>query len=206
MKQEYTFFNDGTIVFDDTRSVKELIAHAFEMFDYYEPFGMDIVTLFQCHHPNTSTGWFTTDVNMSCADEIKNPGELCFAYHLPDVFYFAEGGWGHHMKKLGNHPIIPNAVELKLRFEDFNNTVMMNGTYCFMDIIRELNRVGYISDDCKCVKVLLVGCGKKYSISFSDPIMKLPLTDFVSKIQEYHAVYTKLGENDFVYYEVFEIC
>lgn len=126
MIQKYSFFNEDIIEFDDTRSVKELIQYAFEQFDYYEPAGMEIVTLFQCHHPQSDTGWFTIDTNRKCSDEIIDRNNLCFAYYMPNVFYFAEGGWGHHMIELGNHPNIPRPVALKIRFEDFDNTVIIN--------------------------------------------------------------------------------
>ena len=116
MIKNYTFFDGGTISFDDEKKVKELIRYAFDEFDYYEPIGIEYVTIFQCHHSKTNTGWFTKDTNNSCCDEIENPDELCFAYYVPEVFYFAEGGWGHHMRELGNHPEIPNPVDIKLRF------------------------------------------------------------------------------------------
>ena len=80
--------------FDDSKTVREMIQFAFDQLDYYEPAGMEIVTVFQCHHPKTSTGWFTRDTGRICAEEIINTDELCFAYQIPDVFYFAEGGWG----------------------------------------------------------------------------------------------------------------
>lgn len=87
MKQEYTFCDGGTLEFDDSKSVKELIEYAFDTFGYYEPMGMDILTIFQAHHPDTNTGWVTTDVTLRCVDEIRNRDWLCFAYHLPDVFF-----------------------------------------------------------------------------------------------------------------------
>lgn len=207
MKQKYTFFDGGTIKFDDKKSVKELIAAAFDSFDYYEPLGMDIVTLFQAHHSKTNTGWFTTDVEVSCAEEIENPNELCFAYHLPNVFYFAEGGWGHHMAELGNHPEIPNAVSLSLRFDDFDNTLVINGQYSFNDIIHTLKRADYIPDSCKFIKVIPIGCGhKSYSIPFSDSLMSICLTDFREKINQYNSKHIKLESGEFIYYEIFEIC
>ena len=49
MKQKFFFFDGGEIEFDDRRSVKELIEYAFESFGYYEPMGMEIVTLFQAN-------------------------------------------------------------------------------------------------------------------------------------------------------------
>lgn len=203
MKKTYVFFGSGDIEFDDSRSVKELIEYAFDQFDYYEPMGMDIVTVFQCHHPKTNVGWFTTDVNRSCAEEIVNPRELCFAYYLPGVFYFAEGGWGHHMINLGNHPEIPNPVSIHLRLEDFDENVVINGNYTFYDVVIALKNADYVSMDCQYIKVLPVGVRGAYSISLSDPIMRVPLTDFKKMIPQYNKRYIS-GES-FIYHEIFEI-
>lgn len=130
MTRIYQFVGEEPLSFDDSKSVKELIQYAFDEFGYYEPAGMELVTLFQ-PQARTYTGWFTTDTTRSCADEIENRENLCFAYSMPNVFYFAEGGWGHHMLKLGNHPPIDAPVLLKLRFEDFDHSVVINGTYTF---------------------------------------------------------------------------
>ena len=143
MKKQYHFFGEDPIWFDDDKTFRELIVYAFDCFEYYEPCGMNIVTVFQCHHPKSNTGWFTTDVSKKCSEEIVNPDELCFAYNLPNVFYYAEGGWGHHMPELGNYPIVPDPVCLKFRFEDFDNSVVINGNYCMRDVIWFLRHTGY---------------------------------------------------------------
>ena len=206
MIQKYMFCDGGTLEFDDSKSVKELIEYAFDTFGYYEPMGMDIVTLFQAHHPNTNTGWFTTDTTLRCADEIKNRDWLCFAYHLPNVFYFAEGGWGHHMKELGNRPSIDNEVSLTIRFDDFKNTVIVNGKYTFNDIINLLKRTEYISDDCRCVEVIPVGCARKaYALSFEDPIMKVHLSKFEKILEQYNSERIRLGDGEFIYHTELEI-
>lgn len=205
MLQKYTFFDGGTVEFDDARTVKELLAYAFYRFGYYEPFGMDVVTLFQGHHPDTYCGWFTTDVNRKCVDEIKNPDELCFAYYMPDVFYFAEGGWGHHMPTLGNHPMIPDAVALNIRFEDFDHNVVINGNYSFRDVIDMLVSVGYIPRSSKYVKVLLGGLPEaNYLLSLSDEIMGKTLTDFAKKIKMKSRELQEENKKH-IYCEIFEI-
>lgn len=52
MIQKYKFEGENDFIeFDDSKSVKELINYAFDKFDYFEPAGIEIVTLFQCHHP-----------------------------------------------------------------------------------------------------------------------------------------------------------
>ena len=205
MLQKYMFWDGGSLEFDDSRSVKELIQYAFDTFDYYEPMGLDIVTLFQAHHPNTSTGWFTTDTTLRCADEILDRDWLCFAYHLPNVFYFAEGGWGHHMSGLGNRPPIPNEVRLSLRVEEKENAIVLNGNYTFMDVVRALKKNGYICADCNAVRVLPVGVAQSYSIPFSDPIMNLSLTEFIENVELNHDKYLKLSKGDFIYRTIFEL-
>lgn len=179
MITKYCFFDGGELEFDNTKSVRELIEYAFEVFDYYEPLGMNIVTIFQAHHSKSSEGWFTTDTSRSCAEEIENCDELCFAYYLPDVFYFAEGGWGHHMKTLGNHPLIDDPVSLHLRFDEFDNTVVINGKYSFEDIINYLQEGDYLPDNVKTLLVRAINPYKEpYLIPLSDESIKLNLRVF----------------------------
>ncbi len=203
MIREYSFSGDGTLKFDDSRTVRELIEYAFEEFGYYEPAGMETLTIFQPSHSRTNNGWFTQDTNRRCADEIEKCKHLCFAYQMPGVFYFAEGGWGHHMIELGNHPVIPDPVAIMIRFDDFRNTVVINGNYCFNDIIRYLKKTGYISEDCSRLRVLLVGTGEAYSIPFSDSIMQIPLRYFEEKISEYTD--QRYPGHGMVYHEEIEI-
>lgn len=206
MIKTYSFITDNiTFDFDDSRTIRELIDHAFNQFDYYEPAGMEIVTLFQCHHSKTSTGWFTTDTSRKCADEIENADELCFAYYMPGVFYFAEGGWGHHMIELGNHPIISHAVDIKIRFDDFRNTVVINGEYCFNDIVSYLKKTEYIPEDSSRLLVHLIGTSDgSYEIPFSDAVMYIPLSDFQNKIEEYTD--KCFPDHGFIYHVEIEIC
>lgn len=203
MLKKYYFFGSGTVEFEDSKTVKELIQYAFEQFGYYEPAGMEIVTLFQCHHSQSNCGWFTRDTDRTCAEEIENCDELCFAYQMPGVFYFAEGGWGHHMPELGNHPIIPDPVELRIRFEDFDNTVVINGKYCFNDIIKYLKATQYITDH-PMLLVNPVGIpDDPYYIGCSDALMQLNLADFLDRIEEYND--KRYPNHDRIYYEIFEI-
>lgn len=146
---------------------------------------MDVVTLFQAHSSKSTEGWFTTDVNKTCAEEIEDPEWLGFAYHLPGVFYYAEGGWGHHMVTLGNHPVINNPVSLHLRFDEFDNTVVIAGKYSFKDIIAKLIDVGYITDEATHLIIRSVNPYREpYTISFSDQMMNLPLTEFGNKLPD----------------------
>ena len=206
MLQQYTFWNEGTITFNDENSVGALIAYAFGQFGYYEPFGMEIVTVFQGHHPDTNSGWITTDTTKTCAEEIKNPHELFFAYYLPNVFYFAEGGWGHHMKSLGNHPHIENATSLHIRFDDFDNTIVINGQYTFADIVNMLKTTEYIDNSCCKIKIIPVGCASGYDIPFSDPIMNVCLSDFEKSLEQYNAERITLSRGEYIYHTILQIC
>lgn len=205
MIRNYTFEGEKTgIQFDDSKTVRELILCAFEQYGYDEPAGMDIVTLFQSHHSDSYNGWFTRDTSRICAEEIENPDGLCFAYQMPGVFYFAEGGWGHHMEELGNHPLIPDPVSIRLRFDDFDNTVVINGKYTFGDIAGYLKKTRYIPQNSRVLLIHPVGIKEgPLSISLDDKIMRLPLNEFLEKVrEETDRTYTDHGH---IYHEIFEI-
>ena len=85
MNRIFKFSGEKPIVYDDIKSVKELIQYSFHQFNYYEPAGMEIVTVFQ-PQSRTYTGWFTTDTSLSCKEEIEDAENLCFAYHMPMCF------------------------------------------------------------------------------------------------------------------------
>lgn len=204
MLQTYHFIYDPPpLSFDDTQSVKSLLAYAFDHFDYYEPAGLEIVTIFQPHHSQSNCGWFTTDTSRTCAEEIESPEHLCFAYHLLECFYFAEGGWGHHMPELGNHPSIPDPVLLPLRFEDFNNSVVINGNLTFRDVISYLQRYDYIPTGCDLyVKPVGITAGP-YRVSRSDRLLGIPLKEFEAEID---VMGKKMYPGDgYIYHNIFEL-
>lgn len=178
MCRMFNFSAQEPLFFDDTKSIKELIQYAFDEFGYYEPAGMEIVTLFQ-PKSRTYTGWFTTDTSRLCVDEIEDAETLCFAYHMPNVFYYAEGGWGYHMLHLGNHPQIDNPVLLHLRFDDFDNSVVINGKYTFENIISFLKRTNYLPPKVSSLLIRAINPYQEpYSISFDSDLMHLQLTEF----------------------------
>lgn len=188
MIQTYKFFEENSpLEFDDSKTVKELLQYAFEQFDYYEPFGIDSVTVFQCHHPKSNNGWFTIDTKRRCVDEIVNRDELCFGYHIPGILYYAEGGWGHHMEKLGNHPVFENPVSLKLKFEDFNHTVVFEGTHSFREILNLLKSTGYIEENISQIKVQILAYPKpNYTqyIGLHNPILDVAMTEFEKSLPQ----------------------
>ncbi len=85
---------------------------------------METVTIYQSGHAH-----FTLDTIRKCYEEIKDPNGLCFAYYIPGFLYYAEGGWGHHMSELSNHPEFISPVSLKIKFEDFDHTIVFEGTH-----------------------------------------------------------------------------
>lgn len=187
MLQKYHVFGvTGTkgFCFDDTRTVQEFVEALFCEYNYYEPFGMEFVTIFQGHSDRGYCGWFTTDKSKRCSEEITHPNDLCIAYNVPGVFYYAEGGWGHHMISLGNSPSLDNPVSLHLRFRDndnehFDNTVVIAGQYTFRDIISCLIEYDYSLFNQK--QIIIHSCNpyrEPYSISFDDALLKAPLVDF----------------------------
>lgn len=176
MIQEYGFFGENTLKFEDSKTVRELLEYAFEQYGYYEPFGMDTVTIYQ-----TNTPHFTLDTSRKCYEEIKEPDDLCFAYYIPGFLYYAEGGWGHHMAELSNHPVFKHPISLKLKFKDFHNTVVFEGSHSFREVLNLLTKVRYISDSISQIKIQVLAYPKpNYTkhIDCSDAILDAPMTEF----------------------------
>lgn len=129
---------------DDSISVKELIEILMDRIDCYEPLGIDRVRIFEGYSEKSLSGWYIDNILQTCDKAIDNPNDLYLAYHMPDMFFYAEGGWGHHMVNLGNSPVIPNAVSLHIRFEEFDNTVVVNGAYTLREMILFIEKSGYL--------------------------------------------------------------
>ena len=194
MIQEYSFFKEDTIKFEDSKTVKELLEYAFEQYGYYEPFGMDSVTIYQANIPH-----FTLDTSRKCCEEIKNPDGLCFAYYIPGFLYYAEGRWGHHMAELSNHPVFNHPVSLKLKFKDFNHTIVFEGSHSFREVLNLLTKVGYISDSISQIKIQVLAYPKpNYTkhIDCSDAILDAPMTEFNEMLPTDEIVTLVLGEKD----------
>ena len=136
--------NDVVVEVDDSISVKELIEVLMERIDCFEPLGIDCVRLFEGFSEKSFSGWFIDNISETCNEAIDNPNDLYLAYHIPNIFFYAEGGWGHHMASLGNCPVIPNAVSFRIRFEEFDNTVVVNGAYTLREMLSFIEKSGYI--------------------------------------------------------------
>ena len=144
MKQLYRFFDMKDVIFDDEKTVKELMEHVFEQSGYYEPMGMDVVTVY-----DASKYYVVTDTSKKCKDELNPLGGngFCVAYLKKDKFFFAEGGWGHHMIDMNAAKLIGNPINIRVVFDDFKNSVVINGTITLGEIYSFLCDTTYISDD-----------------------------------------------------------
>lgn len=193
MIKTYDFGGDGSLEFEDSKTVKELIQFAFDQFGYYEPFGMNSITIYQ-----PDSAHFTLDTLKRCDEEIKDT-LLCFAYHIPGFLYYAEGGWGHHMIELPNHPVFQSPVPLKLKFEDFNHTVVFEGTHSFREVLNLLQQVGYIEDSISQIEIhVLAYPATNYSlyIDLCDSILDAPISEFKKTLPTDGIVTLVLGGTD----------
>lgn len=137
---------------------------------------MDTVTIYQ-----TGFAHFTLDTSRKCCEKIKDPYGLCFAYYIPGFLYYAEGGWGHHMSELSNHPVFNNSVSLKLKFEDFDHTVVFEGSHSFREILDLLKQVGYVNNSILQITIqVLAYPNANYTkhVDCSDVILDAPMTAF----------------------------
>ena len=191
MLNKYLFHIDGDDVVmetDDSISVKELIEILMERTDCYEPLGIDCVRIFEGYSEKSLSGWYIDDISQTCDKAIDNPNDLYLAYHMPDIFFYAEGGWGHHMAKLGNSPVIPNAVSLHIRFEEFDNTVVVNGAYSLREMISFIEKSGYLDSRIEGIIIHTINpyVSSKYFL-IGDPTLDVGITleRFHSMFREY---------------------
>lgn len=192
-RQKYLFLNEKPIEFDSSRTIKELMEYAFEQFDYYEPFGIEAVTVYQ-YDPRHQ---FIVDTSQKCEDVLADGSRLCFAYYIPEVLYYAEGGWGHHMHELVNHPVLEMPVSLKLKFEEFDHTVVFSGAHSFREILNLLYKVGYIENEKPTVTVqVLAHPQPNYSekIYFDNPILDRTIADFEKILEKHSGIVTLVIE------------
>lgn len=200
MIKTYKFSKEKSIEFEDSKSVKELIEQAFEKFGYYEPLGIDAVTVFQPHSTRTNTGWFTVDTSRSCAEEIEFSDGLCFGYYIPNTFYYAEGGWGHHMMELGNRPNLPESCSLKIKISGVNETIVFNGNLLLIDVITMLKKATYIPEGSDCIRIFAVYSDTKirnnnYTIPFSNSMLHVKIKDFDEMISQQNSIYLEDIDN-----------
>lgn len=128
--RNYRFYNASPVEFDSTKTVKELVDYVYMHNSEKRIFPMDSVTVFQMRSPKSPYGWLTTDLSRTCRKEIQNPHWLCFAYYVPQLFYFVEGGCGHYTKRLGNHPVFAHPVDVHVHLDDeklSTDEIIVNG-------------------------------------------------------------------------------
>lgn len=194
MIKTFHFLGESSLEFDDAKTVKELIQYAFEHFGYYEPFGMNTVTIYQSNYAH-----FTLDTSRKCREEIKDLNGLCFAYYIPGLLYYAEGGWGHHMLELPNHPEFSLPVSLKLKFDNFDHTVVFEGRRSFREVLKLLKRVGYIDESLKRIKIQVLAYPKPNYVKYIDCqnfILDAPMVEFYKTLPKDGVVTLILGGTD----------
>lgn len=60
------------------------------------------------------------------------------------------------MPELSNHPVFKHPVSLKVKFEDFDHTVVFEGTHSFREVLKLLKRVGYIDESIERIKIQVI--------------------------------------------------
>ncbi len=142
MKRQYRFFDMEDVVFDDKKTVRELVEYVFEQSGYYEPMGMDVVTVY-----DASKYYVVTDPSKKCKDELDPSGGNGFtiAYLKEDKFFFAEGGWGHHMIDMNAAKLIRDPININVIFNGFDHSVVIHGALTLGEIYSFLRDTTYIS-------------------------------------------------------------
>lgn len=143
----YDIFDIGKIEFDENRPVYELVEEAFERYGYWEPAGMDIVTVY-----DVQSYCVVLDRNMTCS-EAGLGNLLCVAYYEPNKFYYVEGGWGHHMIQMNVAKLIDEPVSFQLIFEGFNGWPVISGRVRLLEMFNFLKKTEYIDTDNYCLTV-----------------------------------------------------
>lgn len=115
---------------------------AFILYDYWEPAGLELVTIYDAENFN-----IVLDRNMTCKEACLG-NLLCIAYFKPNVFFYVEGGWGHQMIQMNAAKHIEDPVSFKLIFEDFNGSPVINGNITLRQLFAFLTDAGYIDEDC----------------------------------------------------------
>ena len=157
---------------------------------------MDTVTIYQSVHAH-----FTLDTSRKCYEEIKDLDGICFAYHIPNFLYYAEGGWRHHMPELSNHPVFNNPVSLNIKFEDFNHTVVFEGSHSFREVLNVLKQVGFIDESSiEQIKIQVLAYPKPNYIKHIDchsSILDAPMIEFHKTLPTDGIVILILGGADY---------
>ena len=140
--QLYEIFDVGEIEFDENKTIAELVETAFEEYGYWEPAGMDMVTVY-----DIKSYRMILDRNSTCLE--AGIGDwLCIAYYKPNMFYYVEGGWGHHMIQMNAVDMIESPVSFQLRFGEFVGSPVINGNITLTSMFNFLKEADYIDEDC----------------------------------------------------------
>ena len=104
------------------------------------------------------------------------------------------------MCELPNHPVFNNPVSLKIKFEDFNHTVVFEGTHSFREVINLLKQVGYIDESIEKIKIQVSAYPKpsytKY-IDWYNSILDAPMIEFYKALPTDGNVTLVLGGADY---------
>ena len=189
MLRSYNFLTDGgcSIRFDDQRPVSELMKALFDQLGYEEPFGMEIVTVFQPRTARGADGWFIRDPSLPCAEALDAQDDLLIAYHMPGVFYHVEGGFG---TRIGNHPDLEDSVSVQLVFEDFSGVVAIAGKYTVSDIVHALEETGYIRSGVRAVTLRTLSFSDDWhtALPLFDASARLPLRELTDKYPQLQCI------------------
>lgn len=138
----YDIFDIGKLEFDENKTIAELVETAFEEYGYWEPAGIELVTIYDAEHYNV-----VLDRNKTCK-EAGLGKKLCIAYFKPNTFFYVEGGWGHHMIQMNAVKYIDNPIWFQLIFDKFQGVPVINGNVTLRQMFKFLSNAGYIDEEC----------------------------------------------------------
>ena len=81
---------------------------------------------------------------------------------------------------LGNHPEFSYPISLKLKFKEFDHTVVFEGTHSFREILDILEKVGYIKKPILRITVQVLAYPKENYVKFIEscnPVLDAPKID-----------------------------
>ena len=142
MKRQYRFFDMEAVAFDDEGTVSELIRHVLMQSDRDVPMGLDSVTVY-----DAGQYCVVTDTSQKCKNVLEPLGNngFCLAFCKQGKFFFAEGGWGHHMMELCPPQAVEDPVSVTLAFGNFKSSIVINQGVTLGEMFVFLRDMGYIT-------------------------------------------------------------